>query len=105
MEPRDRGWLEQLADQARDVMDLVMTSERVWGVFQEEEWLLVVNSPALQFRVLIDAGHNCSSDDKISAIRIFNYSLFHRVLQYSVLASFVPLDVSYNHTNRVTSQP
>jgi len=37
---QDRGWLEQLADPARDVMDLVMAgpeSESVWSLFQEEE--------------------------------------------------------------------
>ncbi|KAH9037067.1 hypothetical protein EDB85DRAFT_1846251, partial [Lactarius pseudohatsudake] len=37
---RDRGWLEQLADLARDVMDLVMAgpeSESVWSPFQEDE--------------------------------------------------------------------
>ncbi len=40
VEPLDRAWLEQLADPARDVMDLVMAgpeSESVWAVFQEEE--------------------------------------------------------------------
>ncbi|KAH9037060.1 hypothetical protein EDB85DRAFT_1861707 [Lactarius pseudohatsudake] len=37
---QDRGWLEQLADLARDVMDLVMAgpeSESVWSLFQEDE--------------------------------------------------------------------
>lgn len=37
---QDRGWLEQLADPARDVMDLVMAgpeSESVWSLFQEED--------------------------------------------------------------------
>ena len=37
---QDRAWLEQLADPARDVMDLVMAgpeSESVWSLFQEEE--------------------------------------------------------------------
>ncbi|KAH9023116.1 hypothetical protein EDB84DRAFT_1226659, partial [Lactarius hengduanensis] len=37
---QDRGWLEQLADLARDVMDLVMAgpeSESVWPLFQEDE--------------------------------------------------------------------
>lgn len=37
---QDRGWLEQLADPARDVMDLVMVgpeSESVWSLFQEDE--------------------------------------------------------------------
>ena len=36
----DRAWLEQLADPARDVMDLVMAgpeSESVWSLFQEED--------------------------------------------------------------------
>jgi hypothetical protein len=36
----DRAWMEQLADPARDVMDLVMAgpeSESVWSLFQEEE--------------------------------------------------------------------
>jgi len=37
---QDRGWLEQLVDPARDVMDLVMAgpeSESVWSLFQEED--------------------------------------------------------------------
>ena len=38
--PLDRAWLEQLADPARDIMDLVVAgpeSESVWSLFQEEE--------------------------------------------------------------------
>ncbi len=57
VEPLDRAWLEQ---PARDVIDLVMAgpeNESVLAVFQEGEWLLVVNSPTIQFRVVIDAGH------------------------------------------------
>ena len=38
--PLDRAWLEQLADPARDIMDLVVAgpeSESVWSLFQEDE--------------------------------------------------------------------
>ena len=37
---QDRAWLEQLADPARDLMDLIIAgpeSESVWSLFQEDD--------------------------------------------------------------------